>query len=427
MNNRNLIIAAVGVILLGVVAWQFLFKESAVSNDITINPTLGPFEVIVTTTGELRAKNSIEINGPSGTSTVGIYRLSISQIVPEGTTVNEGEFVASLDKQELQSKINESQLNLGKVQSQYTQAKLDTALTLATERNNIVNLKFTMEEKLAEIEQSRFEAPATQQKVRLEYEKAKRAHEQAVSNFQKQIAKSVAQVKEAESELNKEENTLNDLLTLERKFTIMAPAKGMVIYKREWDGKKRAVGSQISPWDPGVATLPDLSIMESVTYVNEIDIRKILEGQKVGIGLDAMPDKGLSGQVKKVANIGEQRPNSDSKVFEVVIEVNESDTTLRPSMTTSNEILISAIESAMYIPLECVHAEDSTSFVFMQNKGKLVKQQIETGLVNENFIQILKGLANEDDIYLSMPADTSGLDFVYLQEDGEKLASRSSN
>ena len=83
------------------------------------------------------------------------------------------------------------------------------------------------------------------------------------------------QVKEAESELNKEENTLNDLLTLERKFTIMAPAKGMVIYMREWDGKKRAVGSQISPWDPGVATLPDLSIMESVTYVNEIDIRKI--------------------------------------------------------------------------------------------------------------------------------------------------------
>ncbi|MEL6191536.1 MAG: RND transporter [Bacteroidota bacterium] len=427
MNNRNLIIGGVGVLLLGVVAWQFLFKESAVSNDITINPTLGPFEVIVTTTGELRAKNSIEINGPSGTSTVGIYRLSISQIVPEGTTVNEGEFVASLDKQELQSKINESQLNLGKVQSQYTQAKLDTALTLATERNNIVNLKFTMEEKLAEIEQSRFEAPATQQKVRLEYEKAKRAHEQAVSNFQKQIAKSVAQVKEAESELNKEQNTLNDLLTLERKFTIMAPAKGMVIYKREWDGKKRAVGSQISPWDPGVATLPDLSIMESVTYVNEIDIRKILEGQKVGIGLDAMPDKGLSGLVKKVANIGEQRPNSDSKVFEVVIEVNESDTTLRPSMTTSNEILINAIDSAMYIPLECVHAEDSTSFVFIQNKGKLVKQQIETGLVNENFIQILKGLVNEDDIYLSMPADTSGLDFVYLQEEGEKLASGPSN
>ena len=95
MNNRNLIIAGIGILLLGVVAWQFLFKESAVSNDITINPTLGSFEVIVTTTGELRAKNSIEINGPSGTSTVGIYRLSISQIVPEGTTVNEGEFVAS--------------------------------------------------------------------------------------------------------------------------------------------------------------------------------------------------------------------------------------------------------------------------------------------------------------------------------------------
>jgi len=53
----------------------------------------------------------------------------------------------------------------------------------------------------------------------------------------------------------------------------------MVIYVKEWNGRKRTVGSQVNAWEPGVATLPDLTQMESVTYVNEIDVRKLAVGQ----------------------------------------------------------------------------------------------------------------------------------------------------
>ena len=64
-------------------------------------------------------------------------------------------------------------------------------------------------------------------------------------------------------------------------FTIKAPAPGMVIYVKEWNGKKKTAGSQVNAWDPTVATLPDLTQMESITYVNEIDVRKISVGQTV--------------------------------------------------------------------------------------------------------------------------------------------------
>ena len=104
-------------------------------------------------------------------------------------------------------------------------------------------------------------------------------------------------------------------------FTIRAPSPGMVIYVKEWNGRKRTTGSQVTSWDPGVATLPDLTQMESVTYVNEIDVRKIAVGQPVGITLDADPTKRLSGTVASVANVGEQRPNADAKVFEVRVTV----------------------------------------------------------------------------------------------------------
>ena len=179
----------------------------------------------------------------------------------------------------------------------------------------------------------------------------------------------------------------------------------MVIYDREWNGRKRVVGSTISPWDPTVATLPDLSVMESITYVNEVDIQKISVGQTVQVGLDAIPEKKLTGKVTQVANIGEQRPNSESKVFEVKILINEKDSTLRPAMTTSNTILIKTIPNVLYIPIEAVRSEGKTSFVYIQNGGKVEKRTVKLGTMNENEVIVTSGLSEKDKIYLVPPEE----------------------
>jgi len=68
---------------------------------------------------------------------------------------------------------------------------------------------------------------------------------------------------------------------------IYAPKAGMVNYQRGFDGKKKGVGAQISAWDNVVATLPNLSAMNSKTYVNEIDISKVAKGQDAEIEVDA--------------------------------------------------------------------------------------------------------------------------------------------
>ncbi len=61
------------------------------------------------------------------------------------------------------------------------------------------------------------------------------------------------------------------------------------------DGKPRKAGLADKHVELTVATLPDLSKMISKTYVNEVDVRKVKSGQKVDVGLDAYPDKRLSG------------------------------------------------------------------------------------------------------------------------------------
>jgi HlyD family secretion protein len=195
---------------------------------------------------------------------------------------------------------------------------------------------------------------------------------------------------------------LDEMNSVLDQFTIFAPGSGMVIYQKEFSGQKRTVGSTISPWDLTVATLPDLSSMISKTYVNEIDVSKLHSGQKVRIGVDAFPEKSYTGVINDVANIGEQLPNTDAKVFEVIIKVNETDPILRPSMTTSNQIVTSMYNEVLYIPLEAVHAVDSFSYVYTKNG---FKQIVVLGESNENEIIVEMGLEEGDKLLLSIPEE----------------------
>jgi HlyD family secretion protein len=194
-----------------------------------------------------------------------------------------------------------------------------------------------------------------------------------------------------------------DLQEVLSKFVISAPADGMVIYKRDRTGTKRKVGSSISTWDNVVATLPDMSSMISKTYVNEIDVSKVKAGQNVDIVVDAFPEKKYTGEVLSVANIGEQLPNADAKVFEVMIKVNGSDLILRPSMTTGNKIVTKTIPDVTYIPLECVQTgADSIPFVYLKNGAK---QIVVLGESNENHIIVEQGINPGERLYLNTPEE----------------------
>ncbi len=413
MKSSRILLILVAITLIALGGWA-MFSPKSDATDLLASPQKGDFEVIVTTTGELRAKRSTKIMAPRKARSVGIHQVKINDLVPEGTVVDSGAYVANLDKSEVLRKIQEEEINVEAAMSEYTSSKLDTALNLSKTRNEIVNLKFDVDEKIAEMEQSKFEAPATQQKVKLALQKAERSYQQALSNYDKQVAQSVANVYTKQLKLDKAQNRLKEFTDLLAGFTIFAPSAGMVIYDRDWDGRKVVTNSTIHMWNPVVATLPDLTEMESITYVNEIDIQKVVKGQKVLIGLDAVAGKFLTGIVKQVANIGEQRPNSDSKVFEVVITVQEKDTTLRPAMTTSNEIMVASQANVVHVPLECLHIQDSVNFVFKQAGAAIIKQEVQTGLINENDAEITSGVALEDKLFLSMPSDTAGLKWSKL-------------
>jgi hypothetical protein len=197
----------------------------------------------------------------------------------------------------------------------------------------------------------------------------------------------------------------------------------MLIYKTDRSGAKIKSGSSLDPFDPVVATLPDMSSMLSKIFISEIEVKKVKAGQSVQITLDAFHDKPLNGHVISIANIGEVLPNSDSKMFEVMIKIDNPNAKLLPSMTSSNRVMIKSYDKVVFIPVECVQTgEDSVPFVFTKDRKR---QVVIPGEMNDKNIIIEKGLTAKTAVWLRTPDDPkkfklTGKNLITLVRDQEK-------
>jgi multidrug resistance efflux pump len=395
----------IGLITLGVVVFigtYFLFFNQAEIDEMTPIETVakkGDFLVSVVTTGELEAKNSVDIYAPTNLRKMGINQIKVSDMVDEGTILKTGDYVATLDPSEIGTEIRSLYSELSQKESDLKAAKLDTSLTMRNEREALLNLKVELEQNELELEQSKFEPPATQRKVQILLEKTERNYTQATSNIKLKEQQAVAKVFKVQSDVMLIQDKINRMQEVMDGLNIVAPQNGMLVYYENWNGKVKA-GTSINTWNPVVAKIPDLSEMISKTFVNEIDISKIAKNQKVEIKVDAFPDLILEGEVIAVANIGQQEKDGDAKVFEVKVKLTKMDSVLKPAMTTSNEIMIKTFKDVIFIPIEAVYATDSSLYVYKEYKGEVIKQEIKTGVSNSSSIIIEKGIEEGEKVFL---------------------------
>ncbi len=401
----------VGLIGLTLVYFFFFKKEAQTQEkDVFYKVQKEDFPIHVVATGELASKKSVKIRGPQGMRSARIFETTITDLVPEGTQLKAGDYVATLDRTELATRMGNIQGEIDQVETQLEQAKIDTAIELRGIRDEIINNQFGLKEKKLTVELNKFEAQSIIRQTQLDLERSERDYQQLLERYELKQKQSVAKVMEIQTLLDKNQRNLQQLIDLSSKFSIKAPSDGMLIYHRTWNGKVEP-GSRLTAFDPIVAQLPDLTDMISKIYVNEVDISKVNKGQDVDIAIDAFPDLDYTGTVIKVANIGEQVRGYDTKVFEVIVQVHEADSIMRPAMTTSNKILTSLYEQVLSIPLEAIHS-DSLNYVYLKSGGKIVQQEVISGQANYDAIIIEHGLAIDDIILLSSPEKTKDYEFI---------------
>ncbi len=385
------------------------------SKELFAEAKRGLFEIIVANAGELYAENSIDIEGPEidmgnqrmgrggfgGSHRMHAMDFEIQDIIKEGTMVQKGDYIAQLDRTEYENTLRDELENLTELKVDLEMTILDTAVTLTDLRDEIKNQQYVVEEAEITLAESKYEPPATIRQAEIALNKAQRNLEQQKKNYTLRKAQALANIVKQKKTASDSEELVEVLQEFLAKFTIRAPSSGILIYKENWDGSKRKAGSSVNPFDRVVATLPDLSSMISNTYVNEIEVNKVKVGQKVIITIDALPDKSFTGTVISVANIGEVLPNSDAKMFEVLIKVDGSDNSLRPSMTTWNKIIINTMDDVIYIPTECVRTDaDGITYVYTK-KGD--KQVVMLGEMNDKNIIVKEGLEPGEVVYLALP------------------------
>ncbi|MGQ1946897.1 efflux RND transporter periplasmic adaptor subunit [Geofilum sp. OHC36d9] len=410
-RNRWVLIAGVAIVAIVLAFW--FFKGPSIVGDVLVEAKVqrGNFVAEVHSTGQLQAENSTSIDVPTELSSrrINIFEIKITDLVEEGTVVKAGDFVASLDHSAVEEIMNTAEDELEKSLQALQDARIDTNINMSNLRDGLLDARMAVEEQKLVLEQSVYESPAVKRQAGLDLERAEKNLEQSLRNYELKEQQARNSVARAMEEVKKDRERVQDIERLFKALDVRAPKPGMVIYSYDRFGSKIQVGSSVSRWMPRIAELPDLSSMISKTYINEIDISKVAVGQKVQVGVDAFPDKHFDGEVISVANIGQTLPNGDTKVFEVVIKIFGTDPDLRPAMTTSNVITVQNLEDVLFVPLESVFKTDSMRYVFTYKKNELVKQIIDPGLENDNFVVVNEGLQENQTVLLNAPFETEHL------------------
>jgi HlyD family secretion protein len=416
MKMKKIIIIS-GIVVALIVALTAFNRFTSKSDESNLYAEVkqGSFEITVTASGELIAERSVDIMAPEivqrddhgghgghgGGGDIRGAAMKIQDLVPEGTVIKEGDFIAQLDRTQYDNTLKDDRERLITYQTNLEMKILDSTVVFNSLRDDIKNQKYLISEAEITLRNSKYESPDIIRQAEIALDKAQRVLEQKERSLILKKAQTLQDIKTTKWFISRVTTRINDLSDLLTKFTITAPSSGMVIYKKDRLGNKRKVGAMISPFDRSVATLPDLTSMISKTYISEIEVNKVKPGQIVEVTIDAFPSKQYSGTITSVANIGEVLPNSDSKVFETLIRIDGTDPALRPSMTTGNKIILKAMGNAVYIPTECVvTGPDSIPFVYTKSR---TKQIVIPGESNDKNIIIEKGLKPGITLYLSEP------------------------
>ena len=215
----------------------------------------------------------------------------------------------------------------------------------------------------------------------------------------------LAQVQAAQASIMQAQANYNTAAANMGYTKIISPVDGIVISKEVEEGQTVAASFQT----PTLFTVAeDLTNMRIETSVSEADIGKVKEGQDVEYTLDGYPDSVFKGTVSQVR----LSPKTESNVvtYTVIISVENEDGKLMPGMTANVSIITSRQEDVMVVPnaaLKFTLKDNTQKYehkgVWVDKNGKPERIDIETGLSDDMYTQIISDKVKEGDrVYIGI-------------------------
>ncbi|HPN39055.1 MAG TPA: efflux RND transporter periplasmic adaptor subunit [Melioribacteraceae bacterium] len=404
LSKRSKIIFLSTFVVIIIVLFMLVFGSSTTEEEIpTYKVKKGNFLISLAESGELIAKNSITIPAPRVRGT-----LKIVYLIPEGKYVAAGEVLVKFDPTEALAKVQEEQSKLEMAMSEKDKLLANHSSSNAQMESQLKSAELSFELSKLNLEQMKFEAEAKQREAKLNHQKNELSYLQTKQEFESKKIIQNSELKKMQIEIKQRQNDLDEAKRVLDALTLTAPAEGLVVYAANWsnDGRKYTIGD--TPWGGAtIVTLPDLSFMQSLTSVNEVDVSKIKVGNNVVVKLDAFQDSTFEGTIANVASLGKQKGNDPNiKVFEVLVDIKGKSKILKPGMTTSNKIVINQISDVISVPQEAVFDKGKNKVVYVKDGSSYEEVKVETGEKNEDFVVITKGLEGGETVFLKDPTIT---------------------
>jgi len=175
--------------------------------------------------------------------------------------------------------------------------------------------------------------------------------------------------------------------------TVTAPIDGVVAFVSTQEGET-VVASMSAPT---FVTLIDLKKIEVTAFVDETDIGKIQERQKVKFTVDAFPKKFFDAEIREI------RPKAvikDNVVnYEVMLEIFKKNISLlRPEMTANIVVTTGVHENVLVVPRGAVKRSGKKSFAVMKTEIALSEKSIELGWRDGDAQEVVSGLSDGDQV-----------------------------
>ncbi|HOP74202.1 MAG TPA: efflux RND transporter periplasmic adaptor subunit [Bacillota bacterium] len=305
-----------------------------------------PVQVAVASSGDIQEIYSTTgtVEATSKTSVTSKISGRVAQIAVElGDYVSKGQTLVSLEKTDLINQLNQAKTSLLQAETNLSQIK--------TNFNRIQKLF------------------AEQLVSQHEFDNAKTQYEIALN-----------QVQQAQINVEMSEEQL-------RNTEIKAPISGYI------GERKINAGEMATPGSP-LMDIVDLSRVYVTIHLSDSYITQTKIGQKVTVRLPSLQDKTFSGTVYQISPAAQ----SDSKMFPVKILLDNSSRVFKDGMLAEVKMNFNERKNVIQIPIEAVIEETGTKAVFVIKDNQAYRKNVEVGINNGKFIEIISGININDQV-----------------------------
>lgn len=145
---------------------------------------------------------------------------------------------------------------------------------------------------------------------------------------------------------------------------------------------------------PPLLRIAELSKVWVSAYIKEKDLATIDQICSVEILIDSQPNKKLHGKIVHI----NQFVDETNRTIEVLVECDNEDRLLKPGMYVNTQFTQTAA-AKIFIPAKAILQFNDQSFVWIQlAPNTFVKRYVQTGVSENEQIQIIQGLSTGDHI-----------------------------